>query len=201
MIDYLAGIVKDVKEKSITLLVDKIGFDVHVPNPSQCILESHVALYTYLHWNQENGPSVFGFTTPQERTVFLLIIECPKIGPSIALNILSHMSAGKFLDALCAQNEKALSAINGIGAKKAEQIIVQLKHKASKLIETGKITREENLDSVAWNNLSDVLVSLNYSKPEIGKAMQHLTTKYAGQNTPLDQLIRAALAFLSAHKA
>jgi len=129
---------------------------------------------------------------------FLMIIDCPKIGPGIAINILSNLTAGQFLEVISSQNDKALSDINGIGAKKAEQIIVQLKHKVSKLISSGMISSEETQqDFTQWQNVNDVLVSLNYSKPEISKAMQFLTEKHAGQNVPLDKLIRSALSYLS----
>ena len=197
MIDYLIGKVKDVKEKTITLLVSGIGFQLQTPHPENFIKDKEIELYTYLHWNQEKGPSFFGFKEELEKIVFLMIIECPKIGPGIAINILSQLNASQFLEIINSQNEKALSGINGIGSKKAEQIIVQLKHKVSKLLISGKLPAQTQQDFVQWQNISDVLITLNYSKQEIAKTMQYLTEKYAGQNIMLDQLIRSALKFLS----
>lgn len=197
MFDYLSGKVKDVREKSVTLLVGGIGFALNVPNTKNVIKDSTGEFYTYFHWNAENGPSLFGFQTELDRQVFLMIIDCPKIGPSIAISILSSMSAGQFLEIITLQNEKGLSAVNGIGAKKAEQIIVHLKHKVQKFVSTGAFVVEQQESFVHWQNVSDVLMSLNYSKQEIGKAMNHLSEKYTGQNMPLDQLIRSALSYLS----
>ena len=90
-----------------------------------------------------------------------------------------------------------MSSINGIGPKKAEQLIVQLKHKVTKLLASGEISSHSQQDFTQWQNVNDVLVSLNYSRQEISKVMQFLTEKYSGQNVPLDQLIRSALGFLS----
>jgi Holliday junction DNA helicase RuvA len=203
MISYLSGKIKDVSDKTITLLVNNIGFLIYVPQPSGFSVNSSVELFTYLHWNPENGPSFYGFQTELERKVFLMIIECPKIGPSIALNILSQVGSGEFLNIVNSQNEKALSAVNGIGEKKAEQIIVTLKHKVSKLLASGQINipGDQQQSFVQWQNVNDVLCSLGYTKQETYHALQHLSKKYNGETTSLDQLIRSALTFLSANKA
>ena len=198
MIDYLVGKIKKINEKSITLLVNGLGFNLQIPQIKNLQENKDAEFYTYMHWNQEKGPSLFGFQQELERTVFLMIIDCPKIGPGIAVNILSQMSAGHFLEVISSQNDKALSEINGIGSKKAEQIIVNLKHKVTKLLTSGKISFDETQqDFTQWQNINDVLVSLNYSRQEISKAMQYLTEKHGGQNVPLDKLIRSALSYLS----
>ena len=201
MLDFLKGTVTEVKEKSLTLVVGGIGFSLHVPMVKAFTTDTQAHLYTYLHWNQENGPSLFGFATPHERTVFLLIIDCPKIGPSIALNVLSQIPPGQFLEIVTSSNQAALSKINGIGEKKAAQIIVPLKHKVQKLINSGSLIIEQQQNFVQWHQISEVLLSLNYTRQEIARATQYLGEKYTGQNYQLDQLIRAALTFLSQKQA
>lgn len=197
MIDYLAGTVKSLREKSVTVLVNGLGLSVNVPRATEYVQNQAVELYTYLHWNPEQGFTLIGFATELERTVFLMIIDCPKIGPSIGLNILAQVGAGEFLKLISSQDEKGLSALNGIGPKKAEQLIVELKHKVSKLLASGTVSVEEQQSFVEWHNVSAVLSSLNYSKPEVAKAMTFLAAKYNGQNCSLDQLIRSALAYLA----
>lgn len=195
--NYLTGCVKDINEKNITLDIGGVGFALTVPQAQGITTGSTLTLFTHFHWNQETGPSLYGFCTELERKVFLLIIDCPKIGPGIGINILTSLNAAQFLEVITTQNEKALSAVNGIGAKKAEQIIVHLKHKVQKLVCSGSFVVEQQESFVHWQNVNDVLLSLNYSKPEISKALHHLSEKYQGQNYQLDQLIRSALAFLS----
>lgn len=200
MINFIKGFVKEVHEKSATVLINGLGFDVQIPNTKNVSKDKEIELHTYMHWNQEKGPSLFGFQEELEKKVFLMIIDCPKIGPSIALKILSQINAGEFLEIVSSQNEAALSKVNGIGAKKAEQIIVSLKNKVTKLLSSGKLPAQSQQDFTIWQNVSDVLVSLNYSKPEITQALQHLTQKHAGENVPLDQLIRSALSYLSGNR-
>ncbi len=178
-------------------MVGGLGLSVFVPKALGYIQEQSIELYTYLHWNTEHGFSLFGFTSEFERTVFLMIIDCPKIGPSIGLNILSQVNAGLFIKLISTHDEKGLSGLNGIGPKKAEQLIVELKHKVARLLESGVAVNESQQDFVEWHNVSAVLTSLNYSKQEIVPAVSYLSEKYKNQNCTLDQLIRSALAYLS----
>jgi len=201
MIDFINGTVKKVHEKGVTILVNGIGFFCHVPQPGSLAKDKPIDVFTYLHWNQEKGPSLYGFANELERTTFLLIIDCPKIGPGIALNILSQIEAPQFLEIITSQNEAALNAINGIGTKKAEQLIMQLKHKVAKLISTGYIKTEMQQDFVQWQHVNDVLSSLNYSKQEIGNTLKFLGKEHKDQNISLDQLIRAALGYLSKQRS
>jgi Holliday junction DNA helicase RuvA len=197
MIEKISGIVEKVLEKAAIVKVNGLSFFCHVPRTGQLKEKKGTELYVHLHWNAEKGPTLYGFCEEIERTTFLMIIECPKIGPGIALNILSQISAPQFLEIITSQNEAALNAINGIGAKKAEQLVIQLKHKVSKLISIGAVKADEQQDFVQWQNVSDVLTSLNYSRQEISGAMKFLGEKYRDQNYPLDKLIRAALGYLS----
>ena len=196
MIDYVIGKVKKVKDLYLTILVNGLGLSFQMPQAKNVREGDSVELHTYFHWNSDKGPSLFAFQTELERTVFLMIIDCPKIGPKIALTILSQMSTNDFLEIISSQDEKRLSTVNGIGAKKAEQIIMQLKSKVSKLISSGEIKVEENQSFSQWQNLNDVLVSLGYTKQEISD-----TIKYLGdmkiENLSFDQLLRKSLCFLS----
>lgn len=200
MIDYIIGTVKKISEKTATVLVNNLGLSVHTPQLNKLSEGKEVELYAYLHWNQEKGPTLYGFENELEKTVFLIIIDCPKIGPGIALKILSQIRAAQFLEIITTQNDKALSAVNGIGIKKAEHLISFLKHKVSKLISTGAVTADSQQDFVQWQNITEVLTSLNYSKPEISGAIKYLMETHHDQNYPLDKLIRAALGYLSGQK-
>lgn len=200
MISYLHGTIKDVGEKHIILLANDVGFLLYTPKTVGLMKDGKAEFFTYLHWNPENGPSFYGFQTELEKRVFLMIIECPKIGPALALNILSQIDAGEFLNVVSSQDKKTLSAINGIGDKKSEQIIVVLKHKVSKLLASGQFDLKSKKNFVQWQHLSDVLSSLGYTKLEASQAVQHLTLKFSGKSISLDQLIRSALSFLSANK-
>ena len=197
MIDQLTGTITALKDRQLTLTVGGIGFALNTPQAQQLSIGTTTQLFTYMHWNADQGPSLYAFSRELERTVFLLIIDCPKIGPSIACNILSQVSAEQFIELISTHNEKGLSSLNGIGAKKAEQLVVELKQKVAKMLTSGSVKIDQQHNFVLWQQLSEVLLSLNYSKQEVSRVTQMLSEKFTGQNQPLDHLIRAALAQLS----
>jgi Holliday junction DNA helicase RuvA len=196
MLSYISGIIKTAEEQKIVMDIGSLGFTLQVPNERLFTLNAAATVHTYLHWNQEQGPTLFGFQTELERTIFLLVISCSGLGPKIGLAVLAHMGPQAFLQAIQTGNESALSKVSGIGPKKAEQMIMQLKHKVSKLAQSG-IVLETSESFEQWHNISEVLTSLNYSRTEVTQAMKHLGDAYAGQALSFDQLMRHALSFLS----
>jgi len=197
MIDRLSGTIAHISEKGVTLEVSGVGFDIALPRTTGVQQGTSCALFTYLHWIQDKGPRLYGFESMLDRTIFLLIIECPKIGPSTALNVLSSMTAHQFIEAISSQNSTALSSVQGIGAKTAEQIIAHLRHKMSKLISQGQIKLDDQQKIGSWHQVSEALLSLNYSRQEVDAALRYLTETYANKQAPVDQLIRAGLSYLS----
>lgn len=196
MIDYLLGTVKEINEQSIVIDVGNVGVGIHVFSSSSFHVGQKVTIYTHIHWNQEQGPTVFGFPSLLDKQVFLLIISCSGIGPKIALAILNELGAIEFLKAIQIANEDKLSSVSGIGLKKAEQIIVYLKHKVATLISSG-IDLEDASSLTQWHEVSQVLESLNYSRNEVSRTMNHLKKKCGKSSASFDQLLRQALSFLA----
>ena len=196
MIHSISGTVKEVNEQALVVDIGSLGLFLSVPTGIKFHQGQKVCLATYMHWNQEQGPSLFGFEHELERTVFTLVIGCSGIGPKIGLAVLAHLGAQGFLEVVSCGDERALSKVNGIGPKKAEQIIVSLKHKVSQLISSGQGCYDDS-KAKAWQEVSQALESLNYTRTEISQAMQFLTAHHAGADLPFDQMLRQALGFLS----
>ncbi|PKN03280.1 Holliday junction branch migration protein RuvA [Candidatus Dependentiae bacterium HGW-Dependentiae-1] len=196
MFAYLSGTVQSLSTQLVVVDVGGVGFAVSVPRETVFILEQKIQLYTHLHWNQEQGPSLFGFATEGERTVFLLMLSCSGVGPKLALSVLADLGVSPFLEAIQSGNEGVLSSVSGIGAKKAEQIIVHLKHKIAKLMATGASFEGAKVDD-RWHEVSQVLQTLNYSRVEINSAMSYVREMCTGKQEPFDQMMRHALSFLS----
>jgi Holliday junction DNA helicase RuvA len=198
MLSYLRGTICSILQNAIILDTHGIGFSFQVPSPEFFQGKKEVTVPIYMHWNAENGPSLYGFSSDLEKTVFLLIISCSGLGPKIGLAVLHQMSPGAFLQAIQEGDHKALSGVNGIGAKKAEQIIVQLRHKVAKLVESGVALEGEAQASLEqWRNITQVLESLNYSRQEIERALSHLRETGGGKAPSFDGLVRKALSFLA----
>lgn len=198
MLDRIKGSLVQIKEKILYVNIGFATVTLLTPNATSCQLGNVIEIYTYLHWNQETGPSLYGFIEEKERSMFLLLIECPKIGPSIAITILTQITPERIIDLVTTNNIVGLSKLNGIGTKKAELIVIELKNKIQKIIiENPALV--SNTDGRLLNELSDVLLSLNYTKQEVAKAINHVNDKKEfGKN--IDHLIRISLAYLSQQK-
>jgi len=105
------------------------------------------------------------------------------------------MSPGPFLQAILNGSLDALTALHGIGTKKAEQLIMQLRTPAQKLLSSGKIAQEHVKGGMQWKELSDALQSLNYSRQEIAHVIAALRNQ--APNDSFDQLLRKSLSLLA----
>lgn len=196
MLNMISGTVSGFEGGMVTIDTGLLGFGVTVPSTTQCIIGKKIKLFVHMHWNAEQGPSLYGFVNELDKTVFLLIISCSGIGPKIALAALGQLGGAVFVQAVQQGNQTMLSKISGIGAKKAEQMIVQLKHKVSKLLSAG-VQFEGAEHIMDLHNVSEVLTSLNYSRSEVNNTLAWLKDQNKGVEVPFDKLMRQALSFLA----
>jgi Holliday junction DNA helicase RuvA len=194
MISLLQGIVHSIRDQSIIVLSGSIGFDVHVSHPQSFKEQSQIELFVHMHWNQEQGPALFGFRTQEEKRVFLLATSCSGIGPKIALALLEFSGAASFVQAIITENTAALSAVPGVGKRKAEQLIVHLKEKVSRLVQQGILNAQNS--STDFQQISEVLTSLNYTRTEVNFVLDSLR-KSDHASASFDLLLRKALSLLS----
>lgn len=198
MITSLTGLVAYASSGTLVLDVHGVGFEVTVPQSAFFKLKEPATVLTYWHWSAENGPALYGFSHELERSIFGLVIGCSGMGPKLGMALLSSLTPQAFVQAIQTGDEKALSKVSGVGAKKAEQLIVHLKHKVSGLIDQVAATGQ-HIDPTLeqWKNITQVLQSLHYSRPEIDAALSHLQKEHKGQSMPFDVLMRSALSFLA----
>lgn len=194
MIHSLTGTVVSAIEQQVVLSCGPISLLLQTPDNAVSAGKT-VTLCTYMHWSSEQGPTLYGFTSELERTVFLLIISCSGMGPKIALALLSDLGATTFLQAVHTGQEQLLTKVAGVGAKKAEQLIVHLRHKVSKLLESGMVDTGKSLEQ--WTTITQVLQSLNYSRSEIAITLKQLNEQPEIERMPFDQIMRTALSFLA----
>ena len=198
MIDHIKGTVSAQYPNTIGVAMSEaISLSIMVPQETKFAIGQSINLYIHFHWHQDNGPTLYGFTSPVERQVFQLIISCSGIGPKIGLAILHHMPAQGFVATIIEENVQHLSSVQGIGKKKAETIILHLKDKAAKLLEKGIIPTEEMPNTQNLQDITQTLASLNYTKQEISSAMDHVKHQENFAALSFDILLRKALLFLS----
>ena len=159
-----------------------------------------VRLYTYMAV-REDGIELFGFASESELEAFKLLITVSGVGPKAAIAILSVFSPDKLFITIMNEDTKAISKANGIGAKTAARIILELKDKVSKTY-TESASIPQNMPQgkvsapVGSSKLSDAqsaLLVLGYTKAEVIAALRGVDIS----NKETDDIIRIALKNLS----
>lgn len=115
--------------------------------------------------SREDSLSLYGFSSEEERDLFLLLITVSGVGPKVAIATLSGGSARDLLRAIAAGDAKRFQAVPGIGKRTAERIIVELREKvAGALEEEVALAAAEEGDARALAR--DGLVNLGYAPLE-----------------------------------
>ena len=131
MIHSLRGKVKSKSATNVVVDVRGVAFYVVLSVPTADRLPKvgeEVEIRTYLNV-REDAMELYGFEDEEELTLFKMLIGISKIGPKVAMGILSGTNPGEFKKRIVAGDVAALTALPGIGPKTAKRIIVELKDK------------------------------------------------------------------------
>ena len=146
-----------------------------------------VCLYTHLSV-REDAVDLFGFYDTEELSAFRLLISVSGVGPKAAMAILSLLSPEKFAVAVSSGDTKTLAKAQGIGAKTAARIVLELKDKVSAV---ATVDGEEDVGVTDLGGIRDdaleALMVLGYQRQAAQKAL----TGCKGDT--LEELMRAAL--------
>lgn len=198
MICFIKGILKNIEQNSLIIEISGLGFQISVPEEKYFEVGKEVELHISFVWNQETGPHLYGFRSNLEKNIFDLVISCSGCGPKIGLAVLSTMSPAIFLSSIASADVKALSKINGIGSKKAESIILQLKDKINKFeLYKDKIDTKQTAHFEKLKDVNQALESLGYSRFEINNAISQINGQVDISVAKFDEILRKALSFLS----
>lgn len=156
-----------------------------------------VKLYTYLAV-REDGIELFGFAKDEERACFNQLISVSGVGPKAAMSILSTLTPDNFSLAVCTGDVKAISKAQGIGAKTAARIILELKDKISKdmMVAGANIDGPKSVSMPMSSSLSEAaeaLMVLGYDKNTVLSVLRGIDS----QNADVGELIKAALKKLA----
>ena len=133
----------------------------------------------------ETAQRLYGFATEIERTVFRLVQGVKGIGPTLALNLMSHDRPEQMVARLRTGEVTALTRVKGIGKKTAERLLVELK---DRLPAQGSETSRPNLESV----LIQALTSLGLNASEADTRCRRTLEQYPDENS-VEVLLRHCL--------
>lgn len=167
MISYLQGQIKRIGEKSLTLLVGGVGYEIYTTNDVLGDLrvaeDKEFFIVTVV---KEDAFDLYGFLDASRYHFFKLLISISGIGPKSALGILDAADTEDIRQAIVNNDPGLLQKLNGVGKKTAERIVMELKTK----IGTGLVATSGGGSS----EVVDALESLGYHALEIREAIKQI---------------------------
>lgn len=180
MIAYLRGKVMAITEETVILDVQGVGYEVYCSGGAFRKIGANdtAELYTYLQV-KEDGMTLFGFASPQEKELFMKVLSVQGVGPKLGIAILTGLSADEFTLAVQTADVKRLSAVKGLGKKTAEKIVLELHGKIS-AAEVMSASGEDSLQvkepqvklTATQEDAVSALMGLGFTKAESTQAVK-----------------------------
>ncbi len=135
----------------------------HVPAAGrEVILHTHLVV-------RDDALALYGFSTEEERDLFLMLLAVQSVGPKVALAVLSGAPPRELLAAVAGSDVARLQAAPGVGKRTAERIIVELREKVGAAL-PGEITVTRSDDPVSLAR--EALLGLGFGAPEIEELLE-----------------------------
>jgi Holliday junction DNA helicase RuvA len=205
MIAKLTGALVTKAVDHVVLDVHDVGYRVFIPLSTYYDLPEINAsigllIYTYV---REDTLQLFGFLTADERDLFEALLRVTKIGPKLALAMLSGLSASDLQQAVIEGDVPRLSAVPGVGRKTAERIVLELREKLAKgKAEMGGDVGPRGHGQHVVADAVMALQNLGYPRVVAERTIRQVLRTAAPEETPaLKELVRDALRFLGQEKS
>ena len=122
-----------IKKGESNIVLDNNGIGYYIYTSASSLngageLGDITTMYTYLHV-REDVFDLYGFTTEEEKGMFLHLLSVSGVGPKAALAVLSEANPAKLALAIITNDVKTITKAQGVGPKMAQRIILDLKDK------------------------------------------------------------------------
>lgn len=202
MIGRIKGILDSRKPNHILIDVNGIGYNVTIPLSTFYKLPGtgkEVCLQIHSHI-REDAFELFGFLTSAEKSLFKSLISVSKIGPRLAINIMSGAETEKIAGAIRQGDIILLTSIPGIGRKTSERLVYELRDKIAVILGEKEIDGKEiaQSESTLLNDVVSALTNLGYSKNMAEQAVAKAQRSGAKAET-VEELLKESLKYLVKH--
>ncbi|GAB4273253.1 MAG: Holliday junction branch migration protein RuvA [Coriobacteriia bacterium] len=187
MIAFVRGRVVDKRPDSAVLDVGGVGYEVAMPTGSLAALPGEgqeATVMTYLHV-RDDGVSLFGFASDEEKALFEALIGVSGVGPKVALAALSALAPATLRQAIASEDVATVASTPGIGKKTAQRIIVELKDKVG----VPEVSVAADVPPEPLGEAVEALTQMGFSRREVMRAL----SDFEGDGEQAEALVRHAL--------
>ena len=192
MIALLRGVLLEKHPNQVIVETGGVGYDVtipvstftHLPNPGA---EVRLRIHTHV---REDALALYGFLTQDEKGLFEKLIDVSGIGPTLAVKILSGMTAPELVHGIRRGEVERLVRIPGVGKKTAERMVLELRDKLPSGASEEPEVAAPALSPIDQDVLS-ALLNLGCARPQAEGAVRK--AKAAGAPAEFEPLFRRAL--------
>ena len=173
MIAFLEGTIAGKTLTSVYLNVGGVGFEVGMSQAGLSKLPQtgeHALVHTYLQV-RDDGMSLYGFLSLEEKALFEKLITVSGVGPKVALAALSSYAPAELANLIAAQDVAAVQRIPGVGKKTASRIILELKGSLDQGL-GGLFADDEPQASKALDGAREALLSMGFTSAEADLALK-----------------------------
>ncbi|OQW33085.1 MAG: hypothetical protein A4E19_07000 [Nitrospira sp. SG-bin1] len=200
MIAFLTGRLAFKAPTHLTLDVQGVGYEVHIPLSTYYALpnlDEVTALNIHTHL-REDAIQLFGFISQSEKESFLLLTSVSGIGPKLALSVLSSLSVTDLVHAIQSEDIDKLATVPGIGKKSAGRLALELKDRIGKVngVPSRSMATETSGFDVSYEDALSALINLGYRAQDAKEALKRVTKTATGP-LALKELIRQGLKELA----
>ncbi|MBT3461638.1 MAG: Holliday junction branch migration protein RuvA [Gammaproteobacteria bacterium] len=194
MISQIKGWLLEIQDQQLVLDVGGIGYEVEVPLDTALRLHSSkelVQLYTHFVVREESH-TLFGFLNRSDRDLFRALIKVNKVGPRLALSILSALDAKGFARLIQLNDIKTLNGIPGVGRVMAERLIMEMRDKVEEWQDAGGAQPLASGTRSKTDDAEAALIGLGYKPQEVTRVLAQIQDPADN----IEGLIRQALKLL-----
>ncbi|MGW1890768.1 Holliday junction branch migration protein RuvA [Streptomyces sp. NPDC002004] len=199
MIAFVSGPVAALAPDAAVVEVGGIGFAVQCsPHTLSGLRAGQQAKLATSLVVREDSLTLYGFLEDDEKQVFELLQTASGVGPRLAQAMLAVHRPDDLRRAVATGDEKALTAVPGIGKKGAQKLLLELKDRLGEPLGTGPAVGTPV--TPGWRDqLHAALIGLGYATREADEAVTAVTPRAeATEGTPqVGQLLKAALQTLN----
>lgn len=195
MYEFIEGELVSKTPTEAVVCAGGVGYRLRVPLSTSHGLPDGGAKVRLLvhHYVREDAQRLYGFATPTERAVFEKLMEVPKVGPSLALAVLSGVEVGELRAAILEQRPEALRRVKGVGTATAERIVRELRRDAPDLFGAEAAgASPAAADGGKARDAVSALLTLGYQRSSAEKAVR-AALEALGDEADLDAVVIEAV--------